>query len=719
MSGRGKVLRRTRLAPAPGLTIKEMREGENEEALGGMRNPAESLKRLPSQGHGCIGVRRALADAINNDETALAVVLDILSGVKTSGFHRDLKAKARANVRQALGLWPSGGDVERSGLQPDVIEAMSALMIDPDSVLAHWLRHGAPLGASVPVEHTGVFPLDTHNRLLSPDELAVAEDVESWENYSTAEEDPMACGEILDTMVQKGWSIVFEEPSEAEAFLGVSGLVLNRLGLIRKVKPDGTVKYRIVWDLRRSGVNLVILQGERVVLPRIADIVDSIREVGVDDGQSQDVYMLGTDISDAFHQVPLDGREWQYTAAAFRGKIYIFKVLVFGSVSAPTVWGRYAAWLGRSTAAVLLDTACKMHIYVDDPIYVASGSREECARSFAMALLWAEVVGFPLAWHKCDGGTSLEWIGARISVTSGFTQVSIPEAKVSELKQICSGMLGSSTTTSREVRKLAGKCGFVAGLVPTMNPFIRSLWKMGANRGAGRANDTSPPGAMPQGRRGRALPTHLVFVSQIKRDLTWIAAFMARQRGTLTRVHPWTKLPESKRMRVSVDASPWGIGGVLSEGVTPVAYFADDITTEDLRRFQASRGDSAFNTVWEALAILVGLRVWRELLGPLGSFEVRSDSLGALGATLRGSAKSPRLNVVIAEIMLDEAELSTRIEVLEHIPGVSNVWPDALSRLGAPEPKQLPEALALVRRTPCPVRGADFWIAQRLPDGPS
>ena len=95
-------------------------------------------------------MKRALADAINNDETALAVVHDILKGVKTSGFHRDLKANARANVRQALGLWPSGCDVERSGLQSDVTEAMSALMNHPDTVLAHWLRHGPPPGGERP-----------------------------------------------------------------------------------------------------------------------------------------------------------------------------------------------------------------------------------------------------------------------------------------------------------------------------------------------------------------------------------------------------------------------------------------------------------------------------------------------------------------------------------------------------------------------------------------
>ena len=63
-----------------------------------------------------------------------------------------------------------------------------------------------------------------------------------------------------------------------------------------------------------------------MVLPRIADIVDSIREMGSRDGLSPDVYLLGTNISDAFHQVPLEEREWQYTAAAFRGRIYIFKI---------------------------------------------------------------------------------------------------------------------------------------------------------------------------------------------------------------------------------------------------------------------------------------------------------------------------------------------------------------------------------------------------------
>ena len=70
-----------------------MRGVENAKALGGMRNPAESLKRLPNRGLGCIGVRSALSDALDGDEDALTVVRDILGGVKTPGFSKDLSQK--------------------------------------------------------------------------------------------------------------------------------------------------------------------------------------------------------------------------------------------------------------------------------------------------------------------------------------------------------------------------------------------------------------------------------------------------------------------------------------------------------------------------------------------------------------------------------------------------------------------------------------------------
>ena len=49
--------------------------------------------------------------------------------------------------------------------------------------------------------------------------------------------------------------------------------VVSKLACIIKVKRDGRTKIRLVIDFRRSGVNGHVKAAERVVLPRIADVL--------------------------------------------------------------------------------------------------------------------------------------------------------------------------------------------------------------------------------------------------------------------------------------------------------------------------------------------------------------------------------------------------------------------------------------------------------------
>ena len=126
------------------------------------------------------------------------------------------------------------------------------------------------------------------------------------------------------------------------------------------------------------------------MLPRLSDVVADLRELAASSGD--EAFLLGTDVSEAFHQVPLHESERQFTAvAALGGKYYVFKVLVFGSSSAPTVWGRYAAFLGRSTAAVVGTDPLRLQVYVDDPLYVCLADPPRAARLFSVALLRALV----------------------------------------------------------------------------------------------------------------------------------------------------------------------------------------------------------------------------------------------------------------------------------------------------------------------------------------
>ena len=142
-----------------------------------------------------------------------------------------------------------------------------------------------------------------------------------------------------------------------------------------------------------------------------------------------------------------------------------------------------------------------------------------------------------------------------------------------------------------------------------------------------------------------------------------------------------------------------------------MAWFACPLSDADLRRFQAVRGDSSYNTTWEALALLVACRIWLGTESNQIAVEarVRSDSLSALRSMAKMSSSAPGLNLIARELALDSVLGLYTVGVAVHIPGVANKLPDALSRMWAPEPHQFPPELAGVPETPVPPRGGRFW----------
>ena len=100
--------------------------------------------------------------------------------------------------------------------------------------------------------------------------------------------------------------------------------------------------------------------------------------------------------------------------------------------------------------------------------------------------------------------------------------------------------------------------------------------------------------------------------------------------------------------------------------------------------------------------------------GATAAVTVRSDSKGALGATIKLASKDPRLNVIGRELALDSADGNFLVEVYEHTPGVTNKTPDWLSRMTAPgrQPGDArPAVLRDLEPTPVPRRGPAWWRA--------
>ena len=129
-----------------------------------------------------------------------------------------------------------------------------------------------------------------------------------------------------------------------------------------------------------------------------------------------------------------------------------------------------------------------------------------------------------------------------------------------------------------------------------------------------------------------------------------------------------------------------------------MTHLFDRVGVADCDRFHAQVGDPAFNTLWEALAVLVAPREWADRFSPDRPVEIRSDNLGVLYALYNRAAPARAINLIMQEVSLAEALWDFPLRALKHIPGLSNVTADALSRQFDPKPKDFPAELLAVTR---------------------
>ena len=153
---------------------------------------------------------------------------------------------------------------------------------------------------------------------------------------------------------------------------------------------------------------------ELIVLPRIQDAVDDARHVRLCTGE--DLEWLVLDVADAFHNILVHPSKRRFACSMVDGKFVVFLVLCMGGKSAPNIWGRFAALLGRMQASLFCPDELRHDIFVDDPLMAAAGALERRNILFTIALLSLQATGFPLACGKGISGTSVTWTGAKLLI---------------------------------------------------------------------------------------------------------------------------------------------------------------------------------------------------------------------------------------------------------------------------------------------------------------
>ena len=677
------------------LSRKERRELENSSCIGGLRNPRFAQERVPGLRDAGRTIYKLLNDFINLQPKGF---VDDIHSERAAAMADQLQKDVAEYLCKHLGCSARRG--KQGKLRPDLAAALQALSGDPDTEVVRWLDTGAPLGITSAIRPCGVFPS------IEPKEVTQeAHDFYATSAagmiYRSAVEEGAWVQEKLDEMVGADSMDVFPDLEAAKAVYG--DIVISKLAcLVKEVPGTKDLKKRLLVDMLRSGSNSLVVVLERGVLPRLSDAAGDTRRLAFLCGPGEFIDLLVVDVSDAFFTVGVEKAEQRFQAVVGPdGRIYVFRVLGMGGASAPLVWGRVAAWIGRHTQAIFDGDSLRLQIFVDDPFLAARGTRAIRRRHLAMALLFWLALGLVLSWKKRQMGAAVQWIGGELDITTERLTISIQRRFVEKMLKECLILLDLPAIPVKRMRSFVGGMSWMMCIILWMRAWLSPLWAAVAVS----AQWAGPPDKATIGPR------------QVSHSLTWIAAFLSGQRGSIVRSLPVTPRPAEDLIQIVCDASPWGLGAVLVTNGVAIEMIEDIFTEHDHLVMETTAGSHEGQSAFEALAVLVAVRHWLpSRRDEPATVVLQSDSMAALGAAAKLGSPVPKINVIVRELALEMAEGSFEIDLYGHVPGDLNTWADALSRRQDPNgPKEVPPELAhLPVGSPEP-RGEDWWRARGSP----
>ena len=499
------------------------------------------------------------------------------------------------------------------------------LTSDPDTETATWPRLGTPLGIVEPIRPSNIF------LLLADDDVEHAAPYEdlalegAWANYKSYDENREEAEALFDIELEKGF--VEWSPNLASLEAKYGRLIPLAIGFVVKQKLGAKKKVRLVHDLRRSLVNEQIACPERLILPRLRDVVSDILDLLECKEQHEHVLLVTLDFSDAFKHLQVRDSEKRFLAGQAKGGFFVYNIVLFGVKTGPLVWGRMAALLSRSTQALFSDRCYRLQTFVDDPIIVVKGTEEEIHNMINTTLAWWSVVGLRIAWSKGGIGHSAEWIGANITINNEGDKVvvQVPADKINDWKVLVDSLFTKPLVSRKKLQQLAGKLNWAAGFVLQLKPFVRMLHAALAKA------DSS------------AAQTNFVYFRQVEPALTWISKFFAGFMHGLTwevRAH-WR---HTCSLDVLVDASPWGGGAIkIDTDGTPISTISLKWTRRDEELTGAKIGDAGSQALWEGYMMLRSLQCWMTA-AMQGFVRVLGDAQGVLASLIKRSANAPLLN---------------------------------------------------------------------------
>ena len=369
-------------------------------------------------------------------------------------------------------------------------------------------------------------------------------------------------------------------------------------------KKDGTMRLAVDYGRLNS-----ISKKDVFPMPRIDELIDNLGKAKV---------FSKIDLVKGYYQIALEDDSKHLTAFSWNKKLYQFKRMPFGLVTAPQTFQRLMTRILGDLEFV--------QCYLDD-VVVYSKNLDEHRRHLRTVLKRFQEENLKLNKKKCQFGTDeISFLGFQIK--NGAK--SIPNDKIKAIVDY------PRPQTKRELHKFVGMANFYRALIPNFSDMSKPLYDI-INQRKFIWNEA--------GERNFAL---------LKKKLT---------------TFPVVHIPDlSKKFIVTTDASDIAMGAVLMQeidGHKRVIEYASKTLDKAQRNYSTIEK--------EANSIIFALKKWQVYLeGKPFSIESDHKPLTWLVSKKDCTGKLARWALLLQEFDIEE---------IRHIKGEENVVADALSRI--------------------------------------
>lgn len=481
-------------------------------------------------------------------------------------MERDLLLKAK-DFEEVV-LRPSGRF--KSPLNARPWEAWRKASGDPERDLVSWIRFGTPLGMSSDIPYCGIFPMteDEEANSDAAPEMQLQMEVENYKGFKEEPEHPQV---EVQRYLDKGFCVELSESQLQQQF--PTGTV-SKLALIVKEKEDGSFKRRVIIDLLRSGGNKRCKVRERIVLPRIVDVRDSLkylrenrfglilraqREGWADQEECDEIEMVSVDMAEAYCHLAVCEDELCHCVApsVTPGRFLVFTAMLFGFRGAPLIMGRFASALARFIQSLMPADELQSQLYIDDPLWMLQGPKWRRQENLALILHSCGALGVKLQFKKGFRGLDAIWIGPRMELrlAEEVLVLSIPPKMMNETRDILMSWHNKGMVPLKEVRTVTGKLSWICGILAR------------ARTSSIRGHRTDNGGHELEhalSRRDDSRPKlNLVAVHRMELPRRWFIEMFDKLDKFALRREPLRDVPA--QFALVTDASPRGVGAILAD----------------------------------------------------------------------------------------------------------------------------------------------------------